>query len=74
MKQRALTVSALARGSEEDRNPVPWLRLSGRWLEKAGFMPGAKYIVTVEPGRLVIEVIPTSDESRAEAPTPDVAP
>lgn len=37
-----------------DRAVVPWLRLSGRWLEKAGFAVDGKVRIQVELGRLVI--------------------
>jgi len=33
---------------------VPFLRLRGRWLERAGFAIGDDVQVVVEPGRLVI--------------------
>ncbi|MCC6311581.1 MAG: type I toxin-antitoxin system SymE family toxin [Trueperaceae bacterium] len=51
--RRTLTVSALH--GRDGRTVVPWLRLSGQWLRQAGFEPGAKYVVTVERGRLVLE-------------------
>ena len=35
---------------------VPYLRLQGRWLHKAGFAIGAPLRVLVTPGRLVLEV------------------
>ncbi|WP_309568772.1 SymE family type I addiction module toxin [Paraburkholderia sp. BL6669N2] len=34
--------------------PAPWIRLSGRWLEQAGFVISARICVKVERGRLVI--------------------
>jgi type I toxin-antitoxin system toxin SymE len=38
--------------------PIPFLRLRGRWLERAGFVVGASVqVVVVSPGRLVVEVI-----------------
>ncbi|WP_375291176.1 SymE family type I addiction module toxin [Lelliottia sp. RWM.1] len=33
----------------------PSLRLNGNWLEEAGFSTDTPVIVSVEPGRLVIE-------------------
>ena len=33
---------------------VPWLKLSGRWLEDAGFKPRQRLKVEVQLGRLVI--------------------
>jgi Toxin SymE, type I toxin-antitoxin system len=37
--------------------PMPFLRLQGRWLDRAGFAVGSDVRVQVEAGRLVIEVI-----------------
>jgi toxic protein SymE len=34
---------------------VPFLRMSGEWLEQAGFNVGARVRVHVDQGRLVIE-------------------
>ena len=36
---------------------VPWLRLAGRWLEKAGFAVDGQVKVQVEMGRLVITAV-----------------
>jgi toxic protein SymE len=33
---------------------VPWFKLSGRWLEEAGFMPRQRLKVEVQQQRLVI--------------------
>lgn len=33
---------------------VPWLKLSGRWLEHAGFKPRQRLKVEVQLGKLVI--------------------
>jgi len=46
-------------------DPLPYLRLRGRWLERAGFAVGAKIRVRVEPHRLILEVI---DEEPPGAP------
>jgi toxic protein SymE len=32
----------------------PWMKLSGRWIETAGFEPGSRVRITVEYQRLVI--------------------
>lgn len=32
----------------------PWMKLSGRWLEQAGFDPGQRVRIEVQHGRLVI--------------------
>ena len=33
---------------------VPWFKLSGRWLEEAGFMPRQRLKIEVQHERLVI--------------------
>ncbi|MGN6084361.1 SymE family type I addiction module toxin [Trinickia sp.] len=33
---------------------VPWFKLSGRWLEQAGFMPYQRLKIEVQLGKLVI--------------------
>ncbi|WP_328821576.1 SymE family type I addiction module toxin [Paraburkholderia domus] len=37
-----------------DLPPAPWIRLSGRWLQAAGFEISERIRVEVEHGRLVI--------------------
>ncbi|MGV7243031.1 SymE family type I addiction module toxin [Caballeronia sp. M23-90] len=32
----------------------PWIKVSGRWIEHAGFLPGQQVRITVEHGRLII--------------------
>jgi Toxin SymE, type I toxin-antitoxin system len=44
-------------------SPMPFLRLQGRWLDRAGFAVGANVHVQVEPGRLVLEVIDPQAET-----------
>ena len=46
--------TALRRKPEPGR--VPFLRLQGRWLHRAGFVIGTPLRVLVTPGRLVLEV------------------
>ncbi len=41
--------------SEGAPTPVPFLRLMGKWLDRAGFPIDVNLRVTVEMGRLVIE-------------------
>ncbi len=66
MIDRTLTVSSLYPASSfpsgyrslrqsRRQHPVPFLRLSGRWLESAGFEIGSKVRVVVESDRLVVE-------------------
>lgn len=42
------------KSTPEDYPPAPWIRLSGRWLEEAGFEISGKVRVEVEKGKLVI--------------------
>jgi hypothetical protein len=62
MKPRNLTISYFQPVTERvwpARNPppMPYLRLQGRWLDRAGFAVGSHVRVSVESRRLVIEVI-----------------
>lgn len=50
---RFMTVSYLP---AKQTVPVPYLRLSGQWLQEAGFNAGDKVAVTVESGKLTITV------------------
>jgi hypothetical protein len=60
--RRRYTVSAAGVQSTADEYPRPWLdpmpslRLRGRWLKQAGFDNGARVHVSVEAGKLVVEV------------------
>jgi Toxin SymE, type I toxin-antitoxin system len=47
---------------------APYLRLAGKWLEKAGFTAGAKVRVDVSQGRLVIEPVPQFPERTPRLP------
>ncbi|CAG4902258.1 SymE family type I addiction module toxin [Paraburkholderia saeva] len=38
----------------KDLPPAPWIRLAGRWLEKAGFQINSRIRVEVQRGKLVI--------------------
>jgi hypothetical protein len=54
---RTLTVSMLLRqrsSSRSEHDRVPFLRVSGRWLEQCGFAIGARYYVTVAHGKLML--------------------
>ncbi|WP_112899891.1 SymE family type I addiction module toxin [Pantoea ananatis] len=37
-------------------NPTPQLTINGRWMEKFGFDTGKLAIITVERGKMVIEL------------------
>jgi len=45
--------------------PKPHLRLTGRWLDRAGFAVGKAVRVQVARGRLVLEVIEPEGKPRA---------
>lgn len=66
MNSRTLTVSRLYPTSSytakyrslprtREHSPVPFLRLSDKWLEAEGFEIGSKVRVSVEGDRLVVE-------------------
>lgn len=66
MTDRTLTISRLHPISSyrekhrtlprtREHAPVPFLRLSGQWLEAAGFEIGSKVQVKVKADRLVVE-------------------
>jgi hypothetical protein len=63
MSPRRLTVSSSHPESraqhprQSSSEPMPFLRLRGRWLDQAGFTIGAPVRVEVSAGRLVVEVI-----------------
>ena len=56
MKTRTLTVSELTRPANNYQGftMVPFIRLSGKWLQDAGFKAGDHIQVEVEQVRLVI--------------------
>jgi hypothetical protein len=58
-KPRELSITTLFRASSRTRcgeTPVPYRRLSGRWLEQHGFTPGSRITVTAENGKLVLTI------------------
>lgn len=63
MNPRRLTVSRTHPDSRPTRfprpllQPMPFLRLRGRWLDQAGFTIGKPVRVYVLPSRLLLEVI-----------------
>jgi hypothetical protein len=68
---RTLTVSMLLRQRSSRRSGldrVPFLRVSGRWLEQCGFAIGARCYVTVTQGKLMLTIAEPdgSDEPMAE--------
>jgi hypothetical protein len=63
MKPRRLRVSRTQPESRASRfprrlpDPMPFLRLQGRWLDQAGFTIGSEVRVVVAHGLLALEVI-----------------
>jgi len=51
---KTLTVSSLFQPRRRGGTTAPHLRLTGRWLEAAGFPAGARVQVQVQKGQLVI--------------------
>ncbi len=71
MNSRRLTVSyrqpdSRCRVPLHRPEPMPFVRLQGRWLDQAGFAIGAQVRVQVMPGRLVLEVIEPEPLSAAK--------
>jgi toxic protein SymE len=46
---------------------VPWLNLSGQWLEKAGFPVGEPIVISVSKNKLVITKIKTEKNEGANS-------
>jgi toxic protein SymE len=44
-------------GNGRRRSDVPYLRMRGRWLERAGFVIGQRVKVDVDQGRLIVEPV-----------------
>src|SRR4051794_6370846 len=70
---RTLTVSMLLRQRSSTRSGhdrVPFLRVSGRWLEQCGFAIGARCYATVAQGKLMLTLAEPdgSNEPMAEDP------
>lgn len=55
---RELTVTTLHRAARHGGRDeaVPYLRLSGRWLEQYGLTCGCRVVVSGEPGQLILTV------------------
>jgi hypothetical protein len=49
-----MTIQRLYPSNGSLHNAYPWIRLSGKWLELAGFNPGQRVKINVEQGRLII--------------------
>jgi Toxin SymE, type I toxin-antitoxin system len=77
--ERRLTVSWLWRrkagrypASYAGDDVVPYVRLSGRWLEELGFHPGERLRVEEAPGRLVLTPAVSASEV-AEGPAAEAS-
>lgn len=67
---RELSITTLFRASQRARSgetPVPYLRISGRWLEQYGLTRGSRVVVSGEPGRLVLIIVAAADAPTARA-------
>jgi hypothetical protein len=56
---RELSITTLWRGDPNARSggkPVPYVRISGGWLERFGFARGSRVVIAAEQGRLVLTV------------------
>jgi hypothetical protein len=65
-KPREVSVTSLYRAAEAmdaSGESVPYLRLSGRWLERLGFARGCRVVVAEERGKLTL-TIGDSDDGR----------
>lgn len=57
--QRVVTIGSLFRSSSRrGEGRVPYVRLSGYWLQQLGFDAGARLLIAPEQGRLVITIAP----------------
>ena len=62
-KEKKATVSYFR---DNRNNVVPLLRISGKWLDQAGFKPGTKTRIVVFDDQLIIEKVKTKEERVAE--------
>ncbi|HYI07597.1 MAG TPA: SymE family type I addiction module toxin [Thermoanaerobaculia bacterium] len=63
-KSREVSVTSLYRAAQAigaKGEPVPYLRLSGRWLERLGFASGCRVVVTEERGKLTLTIVRTDE-------------
>ena len=49
-----------------EQNSKPFIRMTGNWLENAGFHIGDKFQVTVKENQLVLERLVESPDSQEE--------
>ena len=59
MKQREYTISTIFRKRlAKGDGRVPYLRMSGLWLEQFGFARGSRVLIAAEEGRIVLTIAP----------------
>lgn len=56
--ERTVTIATLYRNDRTGTARLPFLRLSGRWLEQLGFTRGTRVSIAAEEGKLVLTVAP----------------
>lgn len=67
---RELSITTLFRASQRVRSgetPVPYLRISGRWLEQYGLTCGSRVVASGEPGKLSLTVATAADAPSARS-------
>lgn len=64
-KLRLIKVGAKAHPRDRGDKYLPWLNLSGVWLEQAGFAIGDQLAITVSNGCLEIKNLSTDGDQRA---------
>jgi hypothetical protein len=62
---RQLVVSQLVQSRGRDLVSVPYIRLSGLWLKRAGFSIGTRIEVLIQPGKLLIVCSEPEQNARA---------
>ena len=62
VKVRILTVSSMGIDNKE----TPMIRITGKWLEKLGFLSGKKVMIEERYGQLVLKTVKIENEGQAE--------
>jgi hypothetical protein len=66
-EKRTITIGSLYRSSRTQTGQrVPYIRLSGHWLEKLGFPCGARLVIAPEETKLVITLAPAELDEKAK--------
>ena len=56
-EMRVVSSSMQQSGQRVAKRGVPQIRLRGAWLERIGFARGARFLVLVEPGQILLALI-----------------